>query len=75
LNIEDISLKTYGDEEFALSSIGGSGTGEIVYSSSNPEVISINGSVATIHKAGEVEITATKASDNLYLEKVSAQYL
>ena len=72
LNIEDISSKTYGDEGFTLSILGGSGTGEVVYSSSNPEVISISGSVATIHKAGEIEITATKASDDLYLEKVSS---
>lgn len=72
LNIEDISSKTYGDGEFTLSSLGGSGTGEIVYSSSNPEVISISGSLATIHKAGEVEITATKATDDLYLEKLSS---
>ncbi len=59
--------RTYGDESFALNATGGSGTGIVTYTSSNPQVasVSIEGHV-TINSAGEAIITATKNSDGNY---------
>ena len=66
LTINPIGNKAYGDPSFELSTSGGSGTGAVTYESSDPSVISISGTTATIHKAGSVTITATKAEDENY---------
>lgn len=64
--ITPVDYKTYGDEPFVLSAEGGSGTGEVRFESSDSDIISISDNIATIHKAGSVTITATKASDEDY---------
>ncbi len=69
--LEEIGAKTYGDSIFELTSKGGSGTGKVTYMSSDPTIISINGSKATILKSGTVTITAIKASDDTYNEASS----
>ena len=66
--ISDIGIKTYGDENFDLTTIGGDGQGIVSFESSDPSIISIVGSTATIHKAGTVNITAKKAQDLDYNE-------
>ncbi|WP_417203256.1 S-layer homology domain-containing protein [Acetoanaerobium sticklandii] len=58
--------KTYGDNAFTLTTSGGNGTGAVSYVSSDESIISISGDTATIHKAGTVSITATKAGDDNY---------
>ncbi len=68
LSIGDIGEKTYGDGSFALTTTGGSGTGAVTFASSDSDVLSISGNTATIHKAGAVTITATKAQDSTYNE-------
>ena len=63
LAVSPVEAKTYGDPAFTLATTGGSGSGAVSFTSSDPSIISINGSTATIHKAGDVTITATKAGD------------
>ncbi|MGN0289500.1 MAG: Ig-like domain repeat protein [Lachnospiraceae bacterium] len=65
-DISNIGTKTYGDSDFVLKTTGGSGTGAVTFESSDPSVLSITGSNATIHKAGSVVITAVKAEDKDY---------
>ncbi len=67
LSITGVGDKTYGDPAFTLSTTGGSGTGAVTFTSSDPSIISISGITATIYKAGgPVTITATKAEDGNY---------
>lgn len=66
LVFDPINGKRFGDPDFELNATGGSGSGAFVYSSSNPDVITINGSTASIKGAGVVDITATKLSDGEY---------
>lgn len=62
--LEAIETKVYGEDSFALITYGGEGEGDISFDSSDDRVISISGDIATIHKAGTVNITATKAGDD-----------
>ncbi|MDO4281896.1 MAG: Ig-like domain repeat protein, partial [Peptococcaceae bacterium] len=64
--ITDPGAKTYGDASFELSATGGSGNGDVTFASNDPDILSIDGKTATIHKAGKVTITATKAEDETY---------
>lgn len=64
--IKEIGTKVYGDGEFILETIGGSGNGKITFESSDSSVISIIGNKATIKKAGKVTIVATKDGDEVY---------
>lgn len=66
LTINEVGAKTYGDGDFVLSAVGGSGTGSVTFASSDSSVISISGTTASIHRAGKVLITATKQGDNSY---------
>ena len=68
------SSYTYGDGPFQVSVTGGSGTGEVTYSSSDPSVARVvNGmpdvdlATITILAPGTFTITATKASDDTYM--------
>ncbi len=69
--ITTIPNKTYGDTEFVIETTGALGIGKESFISSDSSVISISGNIATIHKAGAVEITATKSADNDYNNAVS----
>ncbi|MCL2882539.1 MAG: hypothetical protein FWF45_06620 [Coriobacteriia bacterium] len=66
LALVDPGTLTYGDASFTLATTGGSGTGAVTFSVPDGRVISISGDTATIHGAGTVEITVTKAGDNEY---------
>ena len=56
------------DGTFALSTTGGSGSGDVTYAvnEGGEDVIRIDGTTAAILKAGEATITATKAADGDY---------
>lgn len=69
--IAPIDAKTYGDKEFKLNTIGGSGTGAITYESSDPSVIAITGDTASVGNAGTAIITATKIGDSIYNDAVA----
>lgn len=60
-----ITAKTFGDPTFALSATASSGL-TVSFASSDPTVVSLSGSVATIHKAGQVTITATQDGNIQY---------
>ena len=75
LGIDSIGTKTYGDEAFTLSTIGGSGDGAVSFTSFNPDIISISGTTATIHKAGTVILKATKAESENYDEATTTESL
>jgi hypothetical protein len=75
LSIADIGIKTYGDNEFNLSTTGGNGVGVISFTSSDPAIVSITGSTVIIHRAGIVTITATKTEDDDYYEAIAATSL
>ena len=62
------SSYTYGDSDFNLATAGGSGTGAVTFTSSDPTVASVSGNTVTIHKAGSFTITVTKAADTVYNE-------
>lgn len=64
--IKEIGNKVYGDDEFILETIGGSGNGKITFESSDSSIISIVGNTATIKKAGKVTLVATKEGDEFY---------
>lgn len=60
---------TYGDARFTLSTSGGSGSGKVSYTSSDPFVAGVEGDKVTIHKAGTFTITAVKDADSQYKEE------
>lgn len=76
----DISAKekTYGDDSFIETAVleGEGGTGDIAYTSSNPEVATVNSTTGevTIVGAGVTHITATKAEDEDY-NQAAATYI
>ena len=60
------SSYAYGDAPFTIGISGGSGTGAVTFTSSDPGVASISGATVAILSAGTFTITATKASDGMY---------
>lgn len=66
LEITDIGRKTYGDSSFQLLTLGGNGVGDVNFKSSDSSILSIEDNIGTIHKAGNVNITVTKAEDSDY---------
>jgi len=56
------SPKSYGDPNFALSATASSGL-DITYASADPSILSINGNVATILRAGSVKVTASQTGN------------
>ncbi len=56
---------TYGDAPFNL--VAANAAGGITYSSSDPSVISISGSTATINASGYVELTASHPGDSAHM--------
>ena len=68
LNVGMPSAVTYGDLPFDLSGCGGSGIGTFSYSVASGDAVSVSTSgTVTVHKAGSVQITVTKAGDDNYL--------
>ncbi len=66
---ENTITKTYGDNDFTLSTLGGSGSGMVTYSvSGGSDVVALSGNEVTIRKAGTAVITAVKTGDTNYNE-------
>ena len=66
LEITPVGDKRFGDADFILATTGGSGKGEVTYSCSANDVLSIRGNTATIIGAGTTTIIAVKAGDDEY---------
>jgi uncharacterized protein YjdB len=71
LSIASIGSKRYGDAPFRLSTVDGSGTGEVTWSSAAPEIAEVDASTGevTIRNAGEVTFAAVKLGDANYLPR------
>ena len=68
-SITDVSGKKYDDNDFNLTTTGGSGEGAVTFTvPANNGVLSINGSTARIIGAGEVTVKAVKAGDKNHNE-------
>lgn len=65
ISFESVSSKTFGDDSFELVA-SSSESLDVTYSSSDIDVLSIEGNVATINGAGSVTITASQVgNDNI----------
>ncbi len=72
-SINSVTGKKYNDDEFTLTTTGGSGNGAVTFTApANNGVLSLNGSTAKIIGAGEVMVKAVKAGDKNYNE-ISAE--
>jgi len=72
-SITDVSGKKYDDNDFNLTTTGGSGEGVVTFTApANNGVLSLNGSTAKIIGAGEVTVKAVKAGDKNHNE-ISAE--
>ncbi|SNT28336.1 Por secretion system C-terminal sorting domain-containing protein [Ekhidna lutea] len=69
----EIDNKIYGDEPFELIASGGGSGNEIIFTSSNPDIVSISGTEAIIMSAGEVSIIASQAGNDLYQDAQSIE--
>ena len=68
-SITDVSGKKYDDNDFNLTTTGGSGEGAVTFTvPANNGVLSINGSTVKIIGAGEVTVKAVKAGDKNHNE-------
>ncbi len=63
ITLPDIADKTYGDFAFTLTENTNKGL-SIIYSSSNPNIISVSGNTLKILNAGTVEITASQPGNS-----------
>ena len=68
-SIHSVTGKKYGDNEFTLTTTGGTGNGAVTFTvPANNGILSLNGSAARIIGAGEVTVKAVKAGDNNHNE-------
>lgn len=59
----------YGDPAFSMAVSGGTGTGAVTYSSSDPTVASVDANgLVTIHKVGSFTVIANKSGNTAYNE-------
>lgn len=65
VDFDDLADKTYGDDPFALTAEASSGQ-EVTFTSSDPQILFIDGTTAKILGAGDVVITATQAGGDDY---------
>ncbi len=66
--------KTYGDQPFTLAATSTT-ENDVTYTSSNTNVIVIEGDVATLVGSGEVEITASQAENDFYFLGTKSQII
>lgn len=65
--------KKHGDVPITVNACGGQGYGSVSYKVTNgADVISINGNIVTVKKAGSAVITATKAADGSFRQATAA---
>ena len=65
IQFEPVPAKIFNDPPFLLVADATSGM-EVVFTSSDPEIISVSGSMATIHNAGSVVISADQSGDEIF---------
>lgn len=62
IQFDPLSDRTFGDAPFTLTATSSAGL-TVTFASSDPAIVSIDGNIATIHKAGSVIITASQSGD------------
>lgn len=67
ITFNTLGAKTYGDAEFALTATGGPGENPVTYTSSNPNVATVNNGIVQIIGAGSAVITASQQAGTNYL--------
>ncbi len=67
LEFEEEYELTYGDDNFTLVANLSKGDGEIIFESSNKDILDVVGDTATIHGSGYVVLTAKSLKDENYL--------
>lgn len=65
ITFEELSTKTTLDEPFELIATASSGL-DVIFESSNEELVSVSGNVVTINGPGEVELTASQPGNENY---------
>ncbi|MFH6985906.1 MBG domain-containing protein [Marinoscillum luteum] len=65
-------VKVYGDGAFELVAFASSGL-DVSFVSSNEDIVTIDGTVATVVSAGSVTITATQVGDDVYVAAEEVQ--
>ncbi|MCL2152228.1 MAG: S-layer homology domain-containing protein [Oscillospiraceae bacterium] len=73
LEVNAITGKKYGDMDFQLTTIGGSGTGAVTYTLVTGQATVTSNGIVTIGGAGVIIVTATKAADEKYEAVTSEQ--
>jgi ELWxxDGT repeat protein len=73
ITFEALESQTYGQTPFDLVATASSGLA-VTFTSSNPDVATINGSTITINGAGETEITAVQSGDINYSSATPVVY-
>ena len=74
INFDPIPDKTYGDPDFGLTATASSGLG-VTFGTSNSVVVSVSGSTASVHNAGEVLISASQPGNATYASASFQQHL
>src|SRR6478609_8283552 len=62
IQFDPLPAHTFGDAPFTLTATSSAGL-TVTFTSSDPAIISVDGTTATIHKAGSVVITASQSGD------------
>jgi hypothetical protein len=65
INFSALADRTYGEADFTLSATASSGL-PVTFSSSNSTVVSVSGTSASVHNAGETLISASQTGDATY---------
>lgn len=74
ITFTSLPSKSVNDPSYELTAESSSGL-SVSYSSSNIDVVSISGNIATIHSGGEVTITASQTGNNNYLSATAVTRL
>ncbi|MFT7032028.1 MAG: hypothetical protein ACJA2S_000524 [Cyclobacteriaceae bacterium] len=66
ITFDPLAPVTYGDPNFLLSATGGASENTITYTSSNPNIATVNGNMVTIVGVGTTSITASQSGNENY---------
>ncbi len=74
IRFEPIAPKTFNNQPIILEATSNTGL-PITFTSSNPDIVSVNGNIATIHRAGETILKASLQGNTNYLPAETQQIL
>ncbi|WP_197286364.1 Ig-like domain-containing protein [Pedobacter sp. PACM 27299] len=68
-----IAAKTYGDIVFSLGNLNSSAGLPVIYTATDPSIVSITGNMATILKSGSTTITASQPGNTIFNAAANVQ--